>query len=73
MGFGLWVLGPLSGSDISKSSTAKTSYGRMATVPEIVSRLGALKTILFNVVVVEVTDDRVLVEYRRWEVKDPAR
>lgn len=69
MGFGLWVLGPLSGSDISKSS----SYGRMATVPEIVSRLGALKTILFNVVVVEVADDRVLVEYRRWEVKDPAR
>ena len=73
MGFGLWVLGPLSGSDISKSSAAKTSHGRIATVPEIVSGLDVLKTIPFYIVVVEVADDRVLVEYRRWEVKDPAR
>lgn len=68
------VLGPLGRSDSTQSSTTKASNGCIAIEPgpRIISGLETLMAIPLHVIVMVVTDDRVLVAYRRREIENRA-
>lgn len=68
------VLRPLDQCGISESAPAETSHGYIATDPDpgIILGLDGLETIPFYVIIVEVPDDWVFIEYRGREMEDPA-
>jgi hypothetical protein len=68
------VLGPLGRGGSAQSFTAKARNRCIATDPgpRIISGLETLMAIPLHVIVMVVTDDRVLIEYRRWEMENRA-
>ena len=68
------VLRPLDRCGISESAPAETSHGYIATDPGpgIILGLDGLETIPFNVIVVVIYDDWVLVQNRGRETGNPA-